>query len=422
MPSQETLLLSCLVCNEMHEPDSDDVYQSGEYVVCRNDDCADEFVNGESWSCESCCEVYHSLIRRYHYSNNDITSEHHRNYIAFQIIDHLGWCYSTTINTADGMVICEDCHWMCNNCESSWSSEEESLNCCQDDEYDVSRRDYIMNYSHRPPWKYYYRSTLNHDVTHSYSPHKAAALMRRKPDDVLFIGMELEMEKTSKAVPAFYNAGHDVLAYDGKERFVFFKSDGSLSNSGAELVTHPATFEAFIEMFPWDGLELMHKEGARSFAYHNCGLHFHVSKSSFSPEHLWKFVRFQMRNQDKCIMIAQRDNGQWASWDMSHNFNKLPDVIKGKEFARGRYVAINFTNDSTVELRYFKGNVLPHAIKRNLEFIQSMYEYTKDLTVNQVLRGHLSWERYENYVISNERRFPNLVAFLANYHDSKEED
>jgi hypothetical protein len=234
---------------------------------------------------------------------------------------------------------------------------------------------------------------------------------------LLYMGVEIEINKLAPIAEEFL----DGMTRESRD-FVYLKEDGSIGVDGAELVTMPATIDAFKKVFPFDELDWARSEGARSFYYSNCGFHIHVSRSAFTATHMWKFVKFQLNNPALCQRVAQREESSYASWYYDDSERRsLPDYVKGKKSNGRRYLAINFQNRATVELRYFKGNILRSAIMKNLEFVQSLYDYTKMLSVSDVMRGALTEESYNDWVFEHEDEYPNLLHFFQN-NDNKESE
>jgi hypothetical protein len=99
----------------------------------------------------------------------------------------------------------------------------------------------------------------------------------------------------------------------------------------------------------------------------------------------------------------------------------LPSLVKGKSANGDRYVAINFQNHATVELRYFKGNILRAAILKNVEYVQSLYDYTKQLSASEVMtRNGLSEFKYLDWLGDKEDLYPNLIQFIDSNSDKGE--
>jgi hypothetical protein len=292
-----------------------------------------------------------------------------------------------------GEYVCGGCVYWCGNCNEAYHYEDGMLDCCE------SENQNIHNYGYRPYFMYY-----------RVDDSSELRVSSRAEPGVLYMGAEIEICKIDDMVTDFLERCEP----EGRD-FVYFKEDASISPEGAELVTMPATLEGFEKVFPFEQLDWARKYGARSFYYSSCGFHIHVSRSAFTPSHMWKFVRFQLNNPYLCQRVAQRDESSYASWHFDDSEKQsLPEYVKGTKSNGRRYLAINFQNHDTVELRYFKGNILRSAIMKNMEFVQSIYDYTKTMTIAQVMSGQLSNEYQYHLWLSKQDKYPNLVNFLNN--------
>ena len=300
----------------------------------------------------------------------------------------------------DDMMYCDGCVYYCVDCGSAYSNSQDSSECCYGESSGV-----VNNYSYRPVF-YYYRIENNEVIASPQLP------------GLLYMGVEIEINKFEPIAEEFL----DGMSRESRE-FIYLKEDGSIGPDGAELVTMPATIDAFKKIFPFDELDWARSMGARSFHYSNCGFHIHVARSAFTSTHMWKFVKFQLANPALCQRVAQRDESSYASWYYEESERRsLPDYVKGKKSNGRRYLAINFQNRATVELRYFKGNILRSAIMKNLEFVQSIYDYTKPLSAAHVMCGALTEEAYNDWLFSeNGDNYPNLVHFLKNNENKESE-
>jgi hypothetical protein len=90
-------------------------------------------------------------------------------------------------------------------------------------------------------------------------------------------------------------------------------------------------------------------------------------------------------------------------------------MIKGTAKNGDRYVAINFQPEHTIELRYFRANLLIGAIASRIEFVQSIYDYTLQMSVNDVRNGAMSADRYLTWVQGNEGAYSNLARYLTDH-------
>jgi len=89
-----------------------------------------------------------------------------------------------------------------------------------------------------------------------------------------FFGVELEADHGNEKDAAARDVTFGDLSY--------VKHDGSLTDDGIEIVTHPCSLRYHLEQFPWDEiLSSLADYGFRSHDTSTCGLHVHVSRSAF---------------------------------------------------------------------------------------------------------------------------------------------
>lgn len=353
---------TCPVCDVMQTPDAD-AYGEG---VCA--DCWNAYVS----QCEGCgvglLTSYPSAWRAF------------------------GGVSDNYYHTECGQVLCGDCVYVC-DCGNAHCNEDEARECCADD-------DVVHDYSYRPTprfWK---------------SDGDGVAYTMRPDPHTLYVGVEIEAERAAGTADRFL-ADADEEA--GDEQYVYLKRDGSLGDGGVELVTHPATVDAFLRRFPFAAVEQWTARGARSYARQSCGFHIHVSRSGFTRPHLWRFVRFQLANVQHCVRMAQRESQQWAEWSgdgMDEVKKHLPAMVKGEKANGRRYVAINFQNRNTVELRYFKGNLSPRIIRRQVLFVGAMHAYTQNMTLADMRNGGMEWDAFVRFCDA-DARYSTLVPDLT---------
>lgn len=366
---QELQNLFCISCSEVLE-ELGNIHDS----ICQQ--CEEEFAS----ECGACGEV----AINYTLLSYESSLRFRRNRVP-----------NTEFYSAEdsGEMLCVDCINSCPNCDSIFQYEDSIADCCEPEPPSC-----INFYSYTPVYRFW--DMINGDVDSSY----------RAKDDILYMGVELEVAKMTHLAQMF----HDDLTTE-ESVFLYMKEDGSIGYSGVELVTMPATLDAFKAVFPFDSLDRVRALGARSYAYESCGFHIHVSRSAFSATHMWKFIKFQLNNPVLCQQVAQRAESSYATWYYDNEeVSSLPDYVKGKRSNGRRYLAINFQNRATVELRYFKGNILKGAILKNLEFVQSIYDYTKYLSVRNVMAGGLTESNYMEWLHVVAEDYPNLYDYLNN--------
>lgn len=175
------------------------------------------------------------------------------------------------------------------------------------------------------------------------------------------------------------------------EGHIYLKRDGSLSNAGFEIVTHPATMEYHTNHFPWSEI----CEMAESYGYHShdtdtCGLHIHASRGLFGGNEteqdltIAKIIILVDRwYEDYILRFARRRLSQMREWAGKPNAEIRPEddnrtaVHKSKKTASSRYKAINLRNRHTVEFRFFRGTLKRDTIIASIQWVDTIVNYCK---------------------------------------------
>ena len=383
MPAEQQIItgIACADCGDLMPQGEDEGVRHGSNVFCWT--CSDDNVH----NCAGCGENY--LMQW-----------------TARIADLYGYRHMSMYTTTDTQeFLCERCTHFCDDCGDPYEYEG-NMTCCRN-------RNHIHYYSYRPVWKYW-------DASHG---GEATYVRRISYPSKLYMGIELEIEKMDEdVIVEFLRTAKEDLN-GGEPSFCYFKEDGSLSSRGAELVTMPATLEGFKTRFPFDALVLAQEMGARSFYYTSCGFHIHVSRTAFTPSHMYKFIKFHMRNDRQCMVVGQRDWSNYATWDEhhTHDLRKNTAAVVKRELYTNRYSAINTGNHDTIELRYFKGNIKPESVLKNVEFVDCVYEYTKQLTVSSIWSNGYSWDVFIEYLVENKEVYMNLYNFLTSVNPVTEE-
>lgn len=204
----------------------------------------------------------------------------------------------------------------------------------------------------------------------------------------LYIGAELETESIEELSDA-------VDCFRGSELF-YLKDDCSLSN-GFEIVSHPATVEAWRFMLPsyTDVFNNATDVGLRAWGRRSCGLHFHLSRCAFTPAHLMRFHKFIMENADTMKKFAGRDSEDYASF--TDDSGKASDRAKGQSQSR-RNCAINYHNYHTVELRFFRPTLNPAAFLGIVEFVGAVFDYTKLIRSSDLVGGVFPFAGFSDWL------------------------
>lgn len=278
-------------------------------------------------------------------------------------------CHSSTRVRGVG-VICEDCcervgTFECDECHNTWSDDDRAYDEDNED-------DYICNYC----------ANNGKRNIHSYS-YKPAPLFKTATNqklktDMLFFGLELEVERDNSSMQVGKMA-EEIL----NEKVYYMKNDGSLNN-GFEIVTHPMTFE-FIQEHKGDVfkpmLDKLISAGYRSYDSKTCGIHIHLSKKCFTTWQLYRFIKFFLDNRDFVTAISQRNIEQLERWATIEEESNDSIVYKAKKKGGNsrRYSAVNLQNDRTIEIRIFRGTLNYLSFLKNIEFCYALFNFSRDI-------------------------------------------
>lgn len=240
---------------------------------------------------------------------------------------------------------------------------------------------------------------------YSYNPH---FIFYHLPEEKawhnkLYFGIELEIEDKQ-------NIKWNTVIGNLPE-FVYCKSDSSLRN-GFEIVSHPATFNWLKQhKIQWDKVLNLRTQGFTSLETNTCGMHIHLSKSAFNSCHLYKFMRFIFRNKSFIRYISQRNSAkeleQWASLKETSNISAKRAKYKGN-LSCNRHIGINLLRDTSIEIRIFKGTLIPDFFWKNIEFCKALYDFTFNTSLQDSCRLSL----FRKFVKNNCKEFMHLNWFM----------
>jgi hypothetical protein len=146
-----------------------------------------------------------------------------------------------------------------------------------------------------------------------------------------------------------------------------------------------------------------------------------------------RFLNLVYSNPDFYSTLSGRTSDQWAKFtdintrEYARNSegDRIPDnqnggyqIISKRTFMHklqsdrnsDRYSAVNTNNRETLEMRIFRGSVNGETIKAQLDLAHASVEYTRTLTVQDVLQGALSADNFMWYIFQNEALYPELSA------------
>jgi hypothetical protein len=275
----------------------------------------------------------------------------------------------------------------------------------------------VQAYSHRPK-----------PIFFSTSPTKGPKSQKEDPRE-LYMGVELEIDDGRR--------GRAVSKDLASREYLYLKHDGSLSNIGIEIVTHPATLEAHNTLYQWPTiLELCRSNGWKSFdANRSCGLHVHVNRAFLDPRFgdrecldacgydtassaLLRLTSFVYGHNPEYTAMAQRSSEQYARMSSVRKPQDLKVlkrelILKAEAGCFNRYQALNFNNAHTVEWRLFRGTLNDEAFMATLELVDATCRYVKQSGIAQLFKIKQSWIEFCDFVQTYEKgRYTNLIKYM----------
>jgi hypothetical protein len=379
----EESVAECAVCSTDIDPDNTYTTEAQE-VICSDclrccDRCEEigtandsyNYVDSSVW-CEGCTDRH----ARYCESCEEYTSQG-TNYIADRDVY---WCDSCSSNT-----------YFCNDCDNYY--DDGYCENCQDTSV-------IHDYNYRPD-----------PIFHSTDNRER-----------LFFGLEVEVEAGRNLQEASEYANR----LEGMD-LAYLKSDGSL-NCGFEVVTHPMSHDFIKNEMPefFDTLDALREQSSvRSWGTGTCGVHVHISRTGFNGgAHMHRFLNLVYSNQDFYETIAGRSSDRWAKFSdimttkwgaRDENGYRSSKIVRSfhEKITDGRssdrYSAVNTQNQHTLEMRIFRGSTRTHVIKSYVDLAHASVEYSRNLSLKEVISGALEVEPFLDYIVSNEKLYPELV-------------
>lgn len=344
-----------VTCNDCDcyilKDDSIYVYRYG-YCVC--DKCCNKYYN----YCERCDELTH--------------------------IDDLE-------ESVEGNLVCDDCYnngncYRCNECGR--------IICYEDNTYFHNGECYCCNC---------YSANNNglDDYHHGNRDWKILTSNNDNKNAVTY-GFELETE---------YN--YDIFDFDCnqlKHDFDFIsclEKDGSLSDDGMEIISHP-----FTSKWLWENMEniknMMSFLTDNNFTSHDngrCGLHFHVG--GLNEEEKNKLFEFIEYNYNIFYKFARRNRTTYCSKYFDNDLLKNKSAKQRLDFCKDcgygshSYHFIKDSNNNTCEIRIFRGTLRFNTFATTFDLVQALVKTVKEnkiVTFKKVMKNIKDIKNFADYV------------------------
>lgn len=246
---------------------------------------------------------------------------------------------------------------------------------------------------------------------YGYHPDLVFHRLENEENELLFYGFELEVDVDTDTAEKF-------LSYFEEDE-IYLSYDSTVD--GYEIVSHPMTWGYLNSTFKnrlEQGLNYLKSVGAKGHNYG--GMHIHISRQGINNIQFNRLHQLLYRNYNtysynviKTISQRQSSNIHWCDWNIQKNTNKKTTVqafkykLDTKDYNSNKYTAINLQHNNTIEFRIFNSNLRIERVFKNLEFIKSLLDYTKDSKKTQ-FKYYFNWLKQ----INNLNTYHNLSSFL----------
>jgi len=334
--------------------------KEGDFSLCEN--CYENYY----FTCEDCGKI-ESLDNSYYIRDIEryVCESCSSNY--YYCEDCGDWVSNATYIDDCDYHVCDNCYsnndyFYCENCGRYYSSDSYAGNvdycaCCSSC-YEENNQG-LLGYHCFNDW-------------HEY-------LGKNEEKAPYLIGKEIELDPLSSGNGNVRN----VIEIMNNNLNAVAMEDGSLSsNGGVEVITHPESWEYLKE----------HKQDYENFfneieniGYGNdgrCGLHFHVTRPNDNV--ISRIIVLMESFKSEIKKLSRRKEHQieeWAKFLTDYNSNQ-PMKYQSTKYLKekfinkyhDRYMALNLTNNNTIEFRFFNGANNFEEFWASLQFIHNLMQ------------------------------------------------
>lgn len=248
--------------------------------------------------------------------------------------------------------------------------------------------EFIMDYSEKPEPVFHF---MNDDaVVKTNKLWEKQNLMR-------FIGVELETStKVDFEKFDVENIAKNICETFGGPESMYAKHDGTIGDLGIEFVSMPMTLEAHMHA-EWESiLKSLQHIGYTSHDARCCGLHCHVNRTCFGSaedqqnKNITKVLKLYLNMKEPILAFSRRTEDQidnCAEHITAPEWGK--ESLYDHTYSRGRRLAVNVTNDATVEFRIFNGTLRYQTFIATLQFVDETVRIAIQSSEKKI--NNLSW-------------------------------
>lgn len=232
-----------------------------------------------------------------------------------------------------------------------------------------------------------------------------------------FYGMELETDGYGDNQE---NASERL--YNESEENYWLSHDSSLDSGGIEIVFQPRSIGSWLSYR--DTLNTLRKtileQGGRSYDANTCGVHIHRSRDDLTDLGVARLITAFIKLRYYIEKIAQRRNDEWASFDFLErqteegNCKLVYKSMKEGKYDIARHVALNLTNQKTIEFRIFKGTLAVDTLYGYLLFAHLITEWCKQARIVNLITHPKErlWSEFKEYLGTEGKAGKQLLAYI----------
>lgn len=256
--------------------------------------------------------------------------------------------------------------------------------------------------------------------TRLFGYHEGSRPYRGRSFATDMIGVELEIE-----CPDYDTKQEFINEWQQKNEFLL-ERDGSLRDTGVEIVGPPLTFESYAngsEQNVWPSiLSFLRDKKCTSWMantrdYHY-GMHINYSRSRLNADQQALCVLLVNRFPALFQKVAGRGSNTFSQYNSDVARTTTPtaksicdDVVRSSR----KYSPVH-VHDKVLEFRLFRGTLNWDGFRRNIQCVQSVVDFVRKCTGNGevILSSFTTKEPYLEFVQENAAKYPQLDAFLRN--------
>jgi hypothetical protein len=287
------------------------------------------------------------------------------------------------------------------DCDSSDDDDEDDEDY-DDEEYEGESEENleyenVYQWSFKPTPKYYHTSP-DYDLSRQF-----------------FFGFELEVAPIPDHAYPYMTT--DTTDWLRKFPWLYCKRDSSLPHQGIEIVSHPFTMDWF-ELRRNSFIELLEGLERLNYCSHNdstCGYHIHISKAPYGNDiETAETLMGQMIYQDwyNFAKFSRRNNFHYCvPPDLSEEIKEPPCQYQRRKIRAKmteiRNRPVNVRPDNTIEIRLWRGTLLPQTFFATLQLTSNLAEWMR----KRVLADEIDITNTGLKTIVDYKHYPELEAY-----------